>query len=252
MQLTRPDGLMAGFIKEQLLRFSGIYILLLVSLIVHAQTKVENNPPVVEIIKPKPNEKVKWNSLIPYSISVKDVEDGNSAYEEIANLEVILLIKYLEDSSMTIDYLDHIDQDLEPLFAMSKSTCLICHTATSKLIGPSFDLIAKRYKDVENAKTYLVEKVIAGGKGTWGEVQMPTNPDLNEKEAGLLIDWILSLEDNPTQFYVGSTGAIRTQDVQSSPDKSIYILTAAYQDRGISDDPNSKKHGINTIKLKIR
>ena len=243
---------MTGFIKEQLLWFSGIYILSLISLIALAQTKIENNAPVVEIIKPEANEKVKWNSLIPYSISVNDVEDGNSDYEEIANLEIILLVKYLEDSSLITGYLDQIDKDLEPLFAMSKSTCLTCHAATTKLIGPSFNMIANRYKDVENAKANLIGKVIEGGTGTWGEVQMPTNPDLNKKEAGLLIDWILSLEENPTQFYVGSTGAIRTQDVQSSPDKSVYILTAAYQDRGISDDPNSTKQGINTIKLKLR
>ena len=243
---------MTRFIKDQFLLFSGIYLLSLISFVAHAQSKVENNAPVVQIIKPRANEQLKWNSLVPYSINVNDVEDGNSAYDEIANLEIILLIKYLEDSSLTTKYLNHIDQDLETLFTMSKKTCLICHAATTKLIGPSFDLIAKRYKGVENAKTYLVEKVIKGGTGTWGEVQMPTNPDLNKKEAGQLIDWILKQGDNPTLFYVGDAGAIRTQEMQKRSDKSVYIITAGYQDHGLSDDPDNRKHSSHSIKLKLK
>ncbi len=242
---------MTRIIRDYFLRLTGIYLLSLISTIAHAQSEVVNNVPVVEITKPKANERFKWNSLIPYSISVKDVEDGNSAYEEIANMEIILLAKYLEDSSSTSGYLDNLDQDLEPLFAMSKSTCLSCHAATSKLIGPSFDLIAERYGNQENARSYLIGKVITGGSGVWGDVPMLPHPGLNQQEAGLLIDWILLQADNTTQFYIGSTGAIRTKDVQTGSDKSVYILTAAYQDNGLSDDPESKKPGLHSIKIMI-
>ncbi len=229
----------------------GIFLLYLISFTAHGQSVSENNAPIVEIIKPKANKKLKCNSLVPYSISVKDVEDGNSAYEEIANFEIILLSKYLEDSSLATEYLENINKDLEPLFAMSKSTCLSCHAATHKLIGPSFDMISKRYNDQENAKTYLVEKVIAGGSGIWGEVPMLPHPGLSKQEVGFLIDWILSQADNPTQFYIGGAGAFKTKEVQTISNKSVYILTAAYEDHGISDDSKSKKHGTHSIKLMI-
>ena len=242
---------MNRFIKNNFLLFTGIYILCLISFLTPAQNLGENNAPVVEIIKPNRIEKLKWDALIPYSINVIDVEDGNSAYEEIANLEVILVSKYLEDSSVASGYLDNIDQELEPLFAMSKSTCLSCHAATGKLIGPSFDLIAKRYNDQQNARSYLIGKVIAGGSGIWGDVPMLPHPDLSQQEAGLLIDWILRQTDNPTRFYIGISGAIRTEAAQSSTDKSVYVLTAAYQDHAIPADPNSKKHGIHSIKIMI-
>ncbi len=217
-----------------------------------AQSETENNAPVVEIVKPITNKHVKWNTLIPYSIEIKDVEDGYSAYDEIANQEVIMLTKYLEDSTMMNGYLEHIGDDLKPLFAMSKSTCLTCHAATTKLIGPSFDLIAKRYHGKKSTRAYLIDKVIKGGNGNWGDVIMPTNPNLSNQEIGVLIDWILKQADNPTQFNIGITGAIRTTNMTSNPGKSICVLTAAYQDHGFSDIPNSKKHATHSIKLLLR
>lgn len=217
-----------------------------------SQNVAENHAPVVEIIKPISNNQFKWNTLIPYSIDIKDVEDGYSAYDEIANQEVIMLTKYLEGPSMMNEYLEHIDNDLKPLFAMSKSTCLTCHAATTKLIGPSFDLIAQKYQKKKNARIYLIDKVIQGGSGIWGEVIMPTHPNLNNQETGELIDWILKQADNPAQFYIGTDGAIRTIELQPNTGKVIYILTAAYQDHGFSDIPNSKKHGTHSIKLLLR
>lgn len=73
--------------------------------------------------------------------------------------------------------------------AKSKN-CMSCHTATKKLIGPSFGEIAKRYKG-KNAEALLVQKVIKGGAGVYGAVPMPAQPHVNETDARTLVKWML-------------------------------------------------------------
>jgi len=65
--------------------------------------------------------------------------------------------------------------------------------ATSLLIGPAFKAIAAKYKDDKDAAGKLAGKVIGGGKGVWGQIPMPANPQVNEAEAATLVKWVLSL-----------------------------------------------------------
>ncbi len=59
--------------------------------------------------------------------------------------------------------------------AMS-SGCLACHKADGKLIGPSFKEIAGKYAGQPGIVDNLATKVKAGGKGVWGDVEMPASP----------------------------------------------------------------------------
>lgn len=212
----------------------------------------KNHVPVVNIDRPTAMETVKRNALVPYTIQVVDQEDGNSAYEEIAEREVLLLAKYLEDSSLLDAYLAKIDRDLSPLLAMSQSTCLNCHRATTRLIGPSFDLIAEKYPSDDKAKAELVDKVIKGSSGNWGEEKMPPHPDIDRDEAGLIIDWILTQKDQPIQFFIGLEGAIRIQKKTNDSNQGVYVLTAAYQDHGSTAYPEKRNVGLHSIVLRIR
>ena len=234
------------------IRFFVPLLLSQICLIARAQGQIENHAPVVKIIEPQADEELNWNSLLPYAIGVEDREDGNSAYEEITEQEVLLIVAYLEDSSLASAYLAGINTKLKPLFAMSQSTCLSCHTANKKLIGPSFDLIAQKYAANDTAQSYLSRRVITGGTGVWGEEHMPPHPNLSEQEADLIIDWILMQADNPTQFYVGLEGAIKLPEAPSDSENGIYVLTAAYQDHGLPNSPHKKKQGIQSILLPIR
>ncbi|WP_321527720.1 c-type cytochrome [Sedimenticola selenatireducens] len=57
------------------------------------------------------------------------------------------------------------------------SGCLGCHKADAKLIGPSFQDIAKKYASQDGAIDTLAETVKAGSPGgKWGETQMPPSP----------------------------------------------------------------------------
>jgi cytochrome c len=75
-----------------------------------------------------------------------------------------------------------------------KKACLACHQMDNKVVGPAYKDVAKKYKGQKGIEAKLVEKVLKGGKGSWGEVPMPANAQVNEAEAKQLVAWILSLK----------------------------------------------------------
>lgn len=79
----------------------------------------------------------------------------------------------------------------ETALAKSKN-CMACHTVDKKVVGPAYKDVAKKYTAKDEDK--LVEKIIKGGKGAWGEVPMPPNAAVKPEEAHRLVKWILSLK----------------------------------------------------------
>ena len=78
-----------------------------------------------------------------------------------------------------------------------KKTCLACHNVQKKIIGPAFKAVAEKYAGQVDAEDRLVQKVLTGGKGSFGEAAMPPNPQVTEAEARQLVHWVLSLGANP-------------------------------------------------------
>lgn len=75
---------------------------------------------------------------------------------------------------------------------VKKNNCIACHAIGKKVIGPSFADIAKKYKDVPNAKAMLANKIINGGGGIWSNVPMPPYPKLNGTDTAALVDFVLN------------------------------------------------------------
>ena len=77
--------------------------------------------------------------------------------------------------------------------ALAKSkNCMACHAMQKKIIGPSYKDIAAKYAGQKGAEAKLTEKVLKGGKGSWGEVPMPPNSGMiKPDEAQKLVKWIL-------------------------------------------------------------
>ena len=72
-----------------------------------------------------------------------------------------------------------------------QNTCLGCHAVTKKIVGPSFQDIAKKYANNPGAAAFLKNKIQKGGSGSWGVVPMPANAKLNDADLSLLVSWIL-------------------------------------------------------------
>ena len=214
----------------------------------------ENQAPVVKIILPANGGKFQWNSIIQYKISVNDSEDGNSEYDEIPSNEVILKVTYLPDSSSARKYLAEearLKSDPPGLALIKISICFTCHLSKDKLIGPSFDRIANRYKRGATTIESLAQKVIKGSNGVWGNTAMPANPELKMESAKKMVSWILENNINPdTYFLTGIVGAFKTKERPLKGGESgMYVLTASYEDHGINGLPQTKKRGQHSIVL---
>ena len=71
----------------------------------------------------------------------------------------------------------------------TKSGCMACHAVDKKLVGPSYQDVAKKYKASDEAM--LVDKVKKGGKGNWGQIPMPPNDKLKDEDLKTLVKWVL-------------------------------------------------------------
>jgi len=74
-----------------------------------------------------------------------------------------------------------------------KKNCLACHKVDHKVVGPSYQDIAKKYPSPD-AAAKLAIKIKQGGAGNWGVVPMPANPQVSDAEAKELATWILTLK----------------------------------------------------------
>jgi cytochrome c len=83
--------------------------------------------------------------------------------------------------------------------------CMDCHRINATVIGPSWEAIAKRYKNapVEDTRALLIQRVLDGSKGqynTWkgGKGMPPMRGRVSEEHIKQLVDYILSLNENGT------------------------------------------------------
>ena len=76
----------------------------------------------------------------------------------------------------------------------TKKNCMGCHALDRKMVGPAYKDVAKKYAGDATAPDKLALKIQKGGAGVWGPVPMPSNQQVNEKEAKTLASWILTLK----------------------------------------------------------
>ena len=77
---------------------------------------------------------------------------------------------------------------------MKKDGCAVCHSVDKKIVGPSYQEVAAKYKGDAGAAAKLIKKVKDGGSGVWGPVPMPPNATTPDADIKNLVDWILTLK----------------------------------------------------------
>jgi cytochrome c len=73
-----------------------------------------------------------------------------------------------------------------------KNACMGCHAVDRKLVGPSFQQIAGKYKGDPQAQARLETKVRDGGSGVWGVLPMPSHRTMNGADIKTVVGWILA------------------------------------------------------------
>ena len=74
--------------------------------------------------------------------------------------------------------------------------CSGCHNPNSKLTGPPFTDIAKKYPNSTGVAENLARSIVSGSKGIWGNVhEMPPHTNVRFPDAVKMAEYILSLKD---------------------------------------------------------
>jgi cytochrome c len=82
----------------------------------------------------------------------------------------------------------------DALALAQKNACMSCHGVDKKIVGPAYKDVAKKYEGDKTAHDKLVAKVKAGGKGVWGPIPMPPNPQVSPADLDKIVTWVLSLK----------------------------------------------------------
>ena len=225
----------------------------LITSFVNPDRKLQNFPPEVVIVRPSQNDRFFWNAMIQYNIGISDKEDGKSEYDEINAKEVLLEVCYLPDAASAKIYTDKKRNSKENsgLTMIRRSDCFTCHASKSKLIGPSFEMIANKYKKSDSSVDRLTKNVINGSTGIWGNIPMPAHKALQGADVKQMVRWILNNGAIPNlTFYPGMEGAFKTdkKSVNRSA-KTVMLLTASYTDHGDKDSMQNKQYGQHCILL---
>ena len=103
----------------------------------------------------------------------------------VANAQVVVAQVVLATETQT---------EMAKGLAQAKSkACLGCHQVDIKRVGPAFVQIALRHSDTPGSLEYLASAIRQGGRGRWGAIPMPAQPQVSESDSLDLARWILSL-----------------------------------------------------------
>ena|ERR1700744_4102192 len=77
---------------------------------------------------------------------------------------------------------------------MAANDCGTCHKEDTKVVGPALKDIAAKYPPTDANIETLTNKVIAGGKGNWGDIPMTPHPQIAKGDVKEMVKYILSLK----------------------------------------------------------
>ena len=79
----------------------------------------------------------------------------------------------------------------EPAKLAAQHTCLACHGISSKIVGPSFLDVHKKYAAQKaDAVKLLTVRIKSGGSGAWGSIPMPPQDHVPEADIRAIAEWI--------------------------------------------------------------
>jgi cytochrome c len=205
-----------------------------------------NEPPVLTFDILRGNKSFFFpNQSFDYEVKVTDKEDG-SLGSGISADQVSVSIDYLPQGfDKTQIAQGHMTADENVQFLKGKtlmegSDCKSCHLIDKKSIGPMYKDVAKKYKGDPKAVDYLAKKVISGGGGVWGEVNMAAHPQLSVADASEMVKYVLSLDAVKATPTLPSKGSYTTKIEKGTSEGGVYLLRASYADKGANGVPSAK------------
>lgn len=197
-----------------------------------------NEAPNVSLSLAKENKTFYYGEKeLAFEVEVNDAEDGSTGNGILAD-EVAVTFDYVPAGYDPIDMAaNHATADEMASFAVGRSLiegsdCISCHQFDAKSIGPSYKAVSERYPNNKKNRELLVDKVINGGSGVWGEHGMSAHPDLSKADASRMVDFILSMSSRGGTSSLGLSGVVKPVKPDYEFEEGSFVLRAAYKDKG--------------------
>ena len=191
-------------------------------------------------------------NTLDYTVNVNDDEDGQIG-KGIDPTEVAVTFDYVPAGYDPIEMAgNQASADELASFAVGVnlikgSDCISCHQFNSKSIGPSYADVARRYKNTDENRNYLVDKILKGGSGVWGEHGMSAHPDLNRRDAARMVNYIIGNTDAKNTV-LGVSGTLKPEKPEFEQEAGSYVLRASYKDRGTDDAKSLRTEELMVLK----
>ncbi|WP_057935604.1 PQQ-dependent sugar dehydrogenase [Algoriphagus resistens] len=183
-------------------------------------------------------------NAMSYSINVTDNEDGSTADGRIQANEVAVTFDYVpsgfdpveiasKQSGVESEAIENIGRNL-----IEASDCKSCHQYAESSIGPSYEAVATKYDNTPANVGMLVDKIINGGAGVWGEHAMSAHPSLSKADAKRMVDYIMNMNAvKATAQSLPLSGNVTTEIPADEDGMGSFLLHASYTDKGMGDVP---------------
>lgn len=176
---------------------------------------------------------------LDYHVSVSDKEDGSTADGKIREEEVAITFDYVPTGFDPIEIASK-QSGAEAMAVLNigknlieSSDCRSCHQIDKTSIGPSYEAIAERYPKNDANILLLMDKVINGGSGVWGDHGMSAHPELSAADAKRMVEYILSINEvKPTVAPLPLAGKVYPKTPEGEDGQGGYLLRASYTDKG--------------------
>jgi cytochrome c len=213
------------------------------------EVQAGNEVPVVEFAITRGNAGFFFpGQSFEYEVKVNDKEDGSTESGGISPEAVSVTIDYLPegfDKAMIAQghkFADNLAGAVGRSL-MAKSDCNSCHQLDKKSIGPTYTDISKKYAADPKAPQYLAKKIKEGGAGVWGDVAMAAHPSLKDADVSEMVKYILGLSQKPANS-LPLKGSYTTAIPKGQSDQGIFILRAAYTDKGANGIPGVRSEQV--------
>jgi len=203
---------------------------------------VGNAPPAVVLNTDHHNSFFNKDMLLAYNVIVTDQEDGSNQYGSISDKEISTAIFNIDGgaASSLVTYSNEpvvhaISTQFYPgEILINESDCRACHAPDKASVGPSWQAIADAYPDEKSTVDTLIQKILKGGQGRWGDKQMTAHPQFTDSQASEMIRFILSQKSaisKPDTLSIPNQGSIKFTQMDR------YEIRTTYTDHGINDVP---------------
>lgn len=208
-----------------------------------------NDNPQVDIVLTNTSGSYTPGETIGYEVKV----DDHGRTIDTANL--VIAVEYVKGTDLAGASLGHqqVSEIVLGRSLMMASDCQSCHKLNEPSVGPAYQQVADRYHGQQTAPKYLMEKIMKGGSGVWGEVAMAAHPDMKESEARQIVLWIMSLADDQhaKRKSLPAKGTVVAKPVAANAgEQTVLRITAQYTNSpGMGVRPLS---GSKTVDLRLK